>query len=230
MKKVILISLGLLFSAACFAQQTIPRPDVCKACVMDTTGGYVSIDDTLIHNPICNYEHLTAAHLVLVHQLKLHRDTILFWPNAIHKLYNNCGDDAGHVIAFEDLAWSWRTAKASMNTKRNLAPQPHLENVGTKYACEQLTRALATQYGAVDAWGGTYGSVGNVKGINKPAIYWTVIVTPAGTKVFWMPTTGDKISLTDINDPAITITYQQLITYLGFDPERVLSVAALKTI
>ncbi len=224
MKKLLFFCLTVLASCsqAALAQATIPRPDVCPACVQDTTDGYVSIADTMKHNPICNYELLTAAHLQLVHALKIDRAGIPFFPHAIDVLYKNSGDSRGHVIPFEDLAYSLRTAVGSMNLRRNLARQPQDENIGTKYACEQLCRKLAMQYGSVKVYGGTFGSLSDERGLNKPEFYWTMVVTPGQTLIYWMPTTGQSIGFNSLNDLGIGISYTVLVKKLGFDPQKVI--------
>lgn len=186
-------------------------------CVKDTTGGYTSLFDTLKRNPICNYELLTKEHLTGIEQS---RDTISFFPGKVDKLYNGSGYSGGHVMPFQDLAYSPLTAKASMNLNRNLAPEPQNQNVGTELASEAMERNLAKQYGSVEVYAGTYGTLGNMKGINIPAIYWKVIDFNAMRMVFWMPTTGDLIGYGHLKDTAID--YQNLVSRLGFDPEMVL--------
>lgn len=196
------------------------RPDVCKYCFQDTTGGYTSIEDTILHNPICNYELLTNHNLILVHQLKIDRSKIPFFPNSLDKLYVGSGDSRGHIISYEDLAWSLKSATASMNEKRNLAPQPQNENIGTKLACENYTRSLAIKYGYVKVYGGTSGTLGSMKGINKPQYYWTLIIAQGKPIAYLMPTTGPNIKYADLQK--CLVTYPQLVTNLGFDPEKVL--------
>lgn len=219
MKKLLLL-LILIAATIIVSAQTVSRPDVCPACIEDTTGGYISIADTLKLNPICNFELLTAAHLN--NDVQQDRDSISFFPNRLDKLYKKSGDSRGHTIPFEDLAYSPITAKASMDLRRNLAPQPQAQNIGTKLATENYGRKLAKQYGSVKIYGGTFGHIGLMNGINKPAIYWTVIITPDATLVYWMPTTGDKIAYRFMNDPAITISYADLVNNLGFDPIKIL--------
>jgi len=219
MKNLFTIVLITLISGVLKAQ-TFPRPDVCKACVEDTTGGYISIEDTLLVNPVCNYEVLTRAHLSGIQQ---NRDTISFFPNNLKALYHLSGEAMGHCIPFQDLAYSPKTAKASMNLRRNVAPEPQPQNIGTKLATENHGRALTELlYGTVKIYCGTTGSVGSMKGINKPAVYWTVIVTPEDKYAYWMPVTGPKIGYEFLNDQEINIPYEQLVANLGFDPEKVI--------
>jgi len=198
------------------------RPDVCKFCQQDTSGGYTSIEDTILHNPICNYELLTNAHLLLTHSVKIARGGIPFFPSAMNTLYKGSGDSRGHCIPYEDLGYSLISATASMDLNRNLAPQPQNENIGTKLACENYTRAMALQFGSVKAYGGTFGTVGIMKGINKPSVYWTIIVEPNGTvETYWMPTTGLLIKYADL--PACKITLNQLVLNLKFDPIKLIA-------
>jgi DNA/RNA endonuclease G (NUC1) len=213
---LLILSISIVAPGITRAQQ-IGRPDVCKDCVQDTTGGYISIADTVKINPICNFEVLTAAHLA--HKAE-DRDTISFFPNKLHALYAKTVFAQGHCIPFEDLAYSPATAKASMNLKRNVAPQPQPENIGTKKACETLCRNLAKKYGSVNVYGGTWGSLGLSNGTNIPAAYWTIVVLPHETQVYWMLTTGQYIKYNDL--PHCAISYNALIANLGFDPEKVI--------
>lgn len=220
--KTILFCLALGFSG-CSGSMAVAqvRPDVCKYCFQDTTGGYTSIEDTVALNPICNYELLTKDHLTLTHKLKISRAKIPFFPNKIDSKYAGSGDSRGHAIPYEDLAYSKKTAKASMNLKRNLAPEPQAQNIGTELASENYQRLLADSLGFVKIWVGTWGTVGEVKGINKPSIYWKLIIEPNKEyHAYWMPTTGDKISYGSLKD--CEITYTLLVKNLGFDPLEIL--------
>lgn len=198
------------------------RPDVCKFCKEDTTGGYISIEDTITHNPVCNYELLTAEHVALSEKLKIPRKGVEFYPSKLNSEYDNSADDRGHILSWEDLAYSKRTALASYDLRRNLAPEPHLQNVGTKYASEQLGRQLATRYKAVKVYGGVLGSVGNTKGVNKPKYYWTIIITPKDTLCYYMPTTGNKIGRKFLNDPSIKVGYSAFKGLIGLDPIKII--------
>ena len=187
-------------------------------CKVDTTGGYISEFDTVKHNPICNYEYLSAEHLILVHQLRIDRAKIPFFPASVDKLYNKSGDSRGHVIPYEDLAWSKETATASMNLNRNLAPEPQPQNIGTELAKEDTARTLATQNGYCQVWGGTYGTLGDMKGINKPAVYWAVLISGGKQYVYWMSLTGD-VDYHSLGN--CHITYADLVSRLNFDPEKI---------
>lgn len=208
-----------MLSAFCLKAQN--RPDVCPACVQDTTGGYISIVDTMKWNPICNYELLTKEHLVLVHVRKIDRNKIHFFPHAMDDLYSGSGDSRGHVIPFEDLAWSPVTARASMDLRRNLAPEPQDQNVGTELHAEDRERGLADSIGAVKVYGGTVGSIGSVKGINKPEAYWKVIVTDHQWICYFMPTTGAHIAYADL-EPYCRVDYANLVRWIGIDPLKII--------
>lgn len=214
-----LIAIIVVFVGNAYGQTV---KSICKYCKVDTTGGFISIEDTVLHNPYCNYEVLTAAHVAMAEKLKISRKGIAFYPSKLNACYDNSGDDRGHVISWEDLAYTMKTAMASYDLRRNLAPEPHLQNVGTKYASEQLGRQLATQYGSVIVYGGTTGSVGNTKGINEPKYYWTIIVTPHDYLCYLMPTTGAKIGKKFLNDPEIKMSEADLSKFLGFDPMQVI--------
>lgn len=184
-------------------------------CVTDTTGGYISIFNPTLHNPICNYELLTAEHLATVHVLKIDRSKIPFFPHAIDVLYAHSGDSRGHCVPFEDLAWSQTSATASMDENRNLAPEPQNQNIGTELASENQERQIAEQFGYAKVYVGTWGTLGTMKGINKPAVYWKIISYNGGVFVYWMPLTGN------VNYHALAscaISYEQLVAKLGFDP------------
>ena len=158
-------------------------------CKIDTTGGYISIEDTVLHNPICNYELLTKAHLSGVEQ---NRDTIPFFPAQANRFYRGTGYSRGHCLPFEDLAYSPPTAKASMNLNRNLAPEPQNQNIGTELASENYERKLALQYDSVKVYVGTNGTYGNIHGINIPVYYWKVIIANGVYHFcYWMPTTRE---------------------------------------
>lgn len=187
---------------------------VCKYCQIDTTGGYISIEDTILHNPACNYELLTKAHLD--NHSANSRDTIKFFPHKMDVLYKNSGYSRGHCLPFEDLGYSYVSAKASMNERRNLAPQPQNENIGTKLACEDTCRLLANQAGQSDVYGGTWGTYGVMKGINIPVAYWTIANVNHVLYCYWMPTHGDKIGYHDLKYCHISI--EDLETKLGFNP------------
>jgi DNA/RNA endonuclease G (NUC1) len=217
-----LFILWVLLITVVFAANAQKKSQLCSNCMIDTTGGgYISIEDTVKRNPILNYELLTGAHLVLTHQLKISRAKIPFFPHNIDVLYVGSGYSRGHVIPYEDLAWSPISAKASMNEKRNLAPQPQNENIGTKLACEDTCRLLATQYKSAKVYSGTWGSLGLMKGINKPQIYWTLVIANNQKYIYWMPTTGDKIGFHNLKDTHIS--FIQLTTNLGFDPTKILN-------
>jgi len=212
MKKLILPLLLIAFNF--IHAQTLPN------CKVDTTGGYISIFDTIKYNPICNYELLTKAHLD--NHSANNRDTISFFPHKIDVLYKGSGYSRGHVIPFEDLAYSYISAKASMNEKRNLAPQPQNENIGTKLACEDTCRLLANQLGSVNVYGGTWGTYGSMKGINIPVAYWTIAIEPSGkTLVWWLPTHGAGIGYHDLHN--CHIAYTELVKRIGFDPVKIVN-------
>jgi len=193
--------------------QTLPN------CITDTTGGYISIFNPKTHNPICNYELLTNSHLIIVHQLKIDRAHIPFFPHSIDVLYSGSGDSRGHVIPFEDLAWSQATATASMDENRNLAPEPQSQNIGTELAKEDTARLLATQHIYCKVYGGTFGTLGDMKGINKPAVYWSVLISDGKTYVYWMSLTGD-VGFHTLGK--CHIAYSTLVSRLGFDPVKVI--------
>lgn len=196
------------------AQALIPRPDINKFCVMDTTGGYTSIEDTLLWNPVCNYETLTAAHL---NGAQLDRGKFSFFPNKMSVAYLHSGYAQGHCLPFDDFCYAAVPAKASMNLKRNLAPQPQNQNIGTKLACENVCRALAKEYGSVKVYSGTVGSLGRMGNINIPEAYWTVIITPNEWRCYYMPTTGDHIHYADL-EQYCRIDYQNLVQQIKIDP------------
>jgi DNA/RNA endonuclease G (NUC1) len=184
------------------------------AQTVDTTGGYISVFNDTLHNPICNYELLTKSRLKAVKTLKLERKTISFFPDKINKLYDGTSYSRGHVIPFEDLAYSETTAKASMNLNRNLAPQPQDENIGTKLACENRTRVLADSLGSVEVYGGTFGHYTSINGINAPVYYWTVIVADK-VYCYLMPTHTDVL-YSDLYK--CKYEYKDLVKLIGFDP------------
>jgi len=189
-------------------------------CKVDTTGGYISIEDTVKLNPVCNYELLTATHLSQTHTVKINRAHIPFWPASIDSKYNKSGYSRGHVIPYEDLAYDSTSAKASMDLNRNLAPEPQAQNIGTELASENLERSLTLKYGSVKVYAGTWGTYGSVKGINIPFAYWKIISTLDGDLVYWMPTVGDvKYSALE----SCKIDLNGLIDRLGFNPVEVIN-------
>ncbi|ASU34432.1 DNA/RNA non-specific endonuclease [Mucilaginibacter xinganensis] len=212
MKNILLIIFVLSGICSLHAQTLIN-------CKVDTTGGYISVFDTVKYNPICNYEVLTKAHLD--NHSANNRDTISFFPHKIDVLYKKSGYSRGHCLPFEDLAYSYVSAKASMNEKRNLAPQPQNENIGTKLACEDTCRLLANQQGSIQVFGGTWGTYGSMKGINIPEAYWTMIIDSDNNAIcWWLPTHGGKIGYHDLG--ACRITQESLEAKLGFEPPLVI--------
>lgn len=209
------LTIILILTFVCFLK--LEAQNLPKNCVKDTTGGYISIEDTLFHNPVCNYELLTNSHLITVHQLRIDRSKIPFYPSGVNGLYNKSGYSRGHVLPYEDLAWSQQTAAASMNLNRNLAPEPQNQNIGTELASEDTARTLAIQYGAVKIYAGTTQPFKvNMKGIAIPKAYWKVIVCPHITYCYWMPTTGSNIGYHSLGK--CHILYSELVNVLGFDP------------
>lgn len=213
--KKLFVTFSLCLLTAIAKAQTIPRPNVCLSCVQDTSGGYTSIDDTLTNNPVCNYELLTNAHLILTHLLKIDRDGIKFFPHFMDVEYKKTSYSRGHVVPFEDLAWRNQSAIAFMNLRRNLAKEQKNQNIGTEFASEQKGRALALQYGSEQIWAGTTGSFKTANSIYAPLAYWKVIRTPDDDYIYWMPTHGSCIGFDDLN--SCVIPYAVLISRLGFD-------------
>lgn len=217
MKKLILIIL--------FAYCGVTMGQSLPNCKVDTAGGYISIFDTIKNNPICNYELLTKAHLD--NHSSNNRDTISFFPHKMDVLYKGSGYSRGHCLPFEDLAYSYVSAKASMNEKRNLAPQPQNENIGTKLACEDTCRLLANQQGAIQVFGGTWGTYGSMKGINIPIAYWTMVIDENHNALcWWLPTHGDKIGYHNLKDCRVTMGWLQ--DKIGFEPTLIIFKEQIK--
>lgn len=209
--KKLFVAIIFLLSGICSKAQ-IPN---CEACKVDTTGGYISIADTVKINPVCNYELLTAAHLNQTHTVKISRQHIIFWPAIINSKYNKSGYSRGHVIPYEDLAYDSTCARASMDLRRNLAPEPQSQNIGTELHSENYARQLAAKYGSVEVYAGTWGTYGNVKGINIPFAYWKIIRSKEGDYIYWMPTIGNvKYAALD----SCRIELVDLENKIGFNP------------
>lgn len=222
---------------ALYAKYPTKKSNFCPACKIWVNPFYTSIADTQRHMPLVTKEVLTKAHYALTASVKIPRtgifaawSPVLNQPSedklyiAANKIAKPKGDEIakGHCNAWILNAWCQDAAILSDTYTFNAACESQGQNVGTEIATENYTRQLlATQ--DVTVWVGTFGSQGTFTDgkitDTYPAYYWKIIKYGTTTICYWMPNNKTENVATL---PKRVVTYQQLVTNLGFDPEKIL--------
>jgi DNA/RNA endonuclease G (NUC1) len=205
---------------------------------------YTSIADTAKHNPIIVYHLITKRHLEMADSLKADKKTkidradypfkaVAGFPNetkvysVANKIYRKIDPKnviaKGHVASADDYSWSPGGMDTSMRYTFNLALEFQSQNVGTELGTEYMCRDMARKYGAVQCWGGTWGSQGTVTDgkikANFPAIYWKIAAYNGEVHCYWMP--NSDAGGGQANYPKFEIPLAELVTKLDFNPMEV---------
>ena len=222
---------------ALYAKYPTVKSNFCPACKEWDNPYFKSIADTQRHIPLVEHEILTKANCDKIPLVKIPRTGIyaawhpvLGQPDeqgvytAANVIVKKNGDEIakGHVMAWIWNAYDANAAIFSDTYTFNAALQDQSENVGTKIAVENLVRGYL-KTGDVEVWGGTYGSQGTFTDGKVtdvyPAYYWHIIKHGAITDCYWLPNLKTE---TQVMLPKRVVTFQQLISNLGFDPTIIL--------
>lgn len=235
---------------ALYQKYPTQKSDLCPACKLWVNPYYKAIADTQKHTPLLTYYVYTKAHRLEQERADVPRTGIYAaWHPAfgqpdetpVYKEANrligkpNSSEmiAKGHCQAWILLAWCVDGAILSDTYTFNAAPEFQGQNVGTEIATEELCRKLTGYKGealtdSVKIWCGTFGSLRTYtkKGITVtvPSHYYKVIS-------YRDHATGNEVLLSwwMLNDPAETrsklkyrmITYPELVSRLGFDPQKI---------
>ena len=222
---------------ALYAKSSTIKSNFCPACKEWDNQYFKSIADTERHIPLVEHELLTKANCDKIPTVKIPRTGIYAaWHpvkgqqdeqgvyTAANVIVKKNGDEIakGHVLAWIWNAFDANAAIFSDTYTFNAALQDQSENVGTKIAVENLVRGYL-KTGDVEVWGGTFGSQGTFtdgKVTNVyPAYYWHIIKHGATTDYYWLPNLKTE---TQAMLSKRVVTFQQLVSNLGFDPTKVL--------
>lgn len=234
----------LFFSSFLCHAQDIVKSTLCPDCVIWVNRYYTIIADTAKHNPIIVYHLITKRHLEMADSLKADKKTkidradypfkpVAGFPNetkvysVANKIYRKIDPKnviaKGHVAAADDYSWSPGGMDTSMRYTFNLALEFQSRNVGTELGTEYVCRDMARKYGAVQCWGGTWGSQGTVTdgkiNANFPAIYWKTAAYNGEVHCYWMP--NSDAGGGQANYPKFEIPLAELVTKLAFNPMEV---------
>lgn len=220
-----------------YAKYPTVKSNFCPACKLWVNPYYKSIADTQRHMPLVEYEYLSKVNYAKTAIVKLPRTSIYA---AWHPVKGQPNEDAvyvaankiarahkdliakGHVNAWILNAWCADAAILSDTYTFNAACEDQSQNVGTEIATENITRKLLAT-NDVEIWGGTFGSQGTFTDgkitDTYPKYYWKIIKCNGTTTCYWMP---NLITEKQTMLPGRIVTYQQLVSNLGFDPEQIL--------
>lgn len=241
MKKLILLFLIPLFSGglkaqtynaayvkALYAKYPAVKSNLCQACKLWVNPYYKSIADTQRHMPVITYEHYTKAPKYMAGRTGIfaawHSVSGQANEDGVYTAANKVGKGEiakGHCQAWVLNSFSNDAAILSDTYTFNAGPEYQGQNVGTEIASEVHCRdLLKTQ--DIDVWCATFGNSGmftdgKVTDV-LPAYYWKVIKYGNTIECYWMPnlpTEGRGLLLQR------TLTYQQLVKNLGFDPMKI---------
>lgn len=236
---------------ALYKKYPTAKSNFCAACKIWKNPFYESIADTSRHLPLLTHYVYTKAHRIMQEALDLPRTGIyakwhpVFGQVNEDDVYSEAADEInqphtpftinkGHCQPWIMLAWCADAAILSDSYTFNSAVEYAGQNVGTEIASEDTCRTLTGWNGArtisesLNVWCGTFGSQRTYSKnsvVNTvPAAYFKIIrYTDEMNQVkricYWMPNQPtEKAALLGSR----RITYAELKTKLGFDPEQTL--------
>jgi len=223
-----------VYVKALYAKYPTQKSDFCPACKLWVNPYYKSIADTARHMPLVTYYIYTREHREEQERADVPRTgQYAAWhpafgqadETAVYKQANVESADMiakGHCEAWITLAWCGDAAILSDTYTFNAGMEFQGQNVGTEIATEELTRKLTEQTDSVRIWCGTFGSQHTyTKGkviVTMPSHYYKIIRYGDTRLCYWMPNLPtEKRALL----PKRTVSKEQLVANLGFDPEAV---------